>query len=392
MAILARTENIVLEIDGESPFKQIVAQQGDDNTLVVKILLLYKKQRYMIPEGVTPRIKYIKPDGYQVLNDCDVDEDGNVVVTYTEQMLSSFGTGKGQLLFISEGKELKTPLFYTKIYPAAYGKEIPESTTEYKTFNRFLDECSEQATASANSANSAKQYASLANEQATASANSANSAKEYYDKIQGEYVTGVKGEQEEKFRSGEVSITAENIGAVKENGDTKNNVVTFESEDGEAKIWSDVETLSSAEKHSSLFKKISTMFKNIRFMYKLLGTTDISSIKDGTVTGAVSDLNSNLTTNITECISVIQEGANRFLLCIDAEFITITTPEDWNLILTLPENIRPNREYKGVMVLGNSAEYTGLIRISIYGEVKVFIKATNYSKIPCWCQVRFYTD
>ena len=79
-------------------------------------------------------------------------------------------------------------------------------------------------------------------------------------------------------------------------GDTKNNVVSFSSADSTSPTaWTDVAALASEEKHSSLFNKISTMFKNVRYLYKMLGTTDISGIGNGTVTGGLSTLNSNLT-------------------------------------------------------------------------------------------------
>ena len=42
------------------------------------------------------------------------------------------------------------------------------------------------------------------------------------------------------------------------------------------------------------------MFKNVRYLYNVLGTTDISAIGDGTVKGAIATLNSNLTWNIIE--------------------------------------------------------------------------------------------
>lgn len=58
--------------------------------------------------------------------------------------------------------------------------------------------------------------------------------------------------------------------------------------------WTAVSKIATGEKHSSLFNKVSTMFKNIRTIAKLIGTTDISAIGDGTVTGAVSELNSDL--------------------------------------------------------------------------------------------------
>lgn len=90
-------------------------------------------------------------------------------------------------------------------------------------------------------------------------------------------------------------------------GDTKDNVVIFTSADDDsvfnsgnlagqsAYAWNAVATMASAEKHSSLFNKISTMFKNIRTIAKLLGTTDISSIGGGTISGAINALNVSLT-------------------------------------------------------------------------------------------------
>ena len=84
------------------------------------------------------------------------------------------------------------------------------------------------------------------------------------------------------------------------NSDTKDNVATFTSNDGSGDEWSEVETLVSGEKHSSIFSKISTMFKNIRYLFNKLGTTDISSIGDGTTTGAIKALDSILTDNKTE--------------------------------------------------------------------------------------------
>lgn len=89
------------------------------------------------------------------------------------------------------------------------------------------------------------------------------------------------------------TITAEGIGALAADGDSRNNTATFTSDDNAApQAWTDVDLLTSGEKHSSIFGKISTMLKNIRWLYKKLGTVDISAIGDGTITGAVSQLNS----------------------------------------------------------------------------------------------------
>ena len=149
--------------------------------------------------------------------------------------------------------------------------------------------------------------------------------------------TSVKGDAETEYRTGEVNITKDNIGLGKvdntsdneksvlsasklsnarkignasfdgskdialdeigvlaTDGDSKDNIVSFKCVDSTSvTAWTDVSILSTGEKHSSIFNKISTMFKNIRYLYKMLGTTNISAIGDGTVTGGLAAINSN---------------------------------------------------------------------------------------------------
>ncbi len=74
--------------------------------------------------------------------------------------------------------------------------------------------------------------------------------------------------------------------------DTQDNTVTFTTNDTpEPSDWSSMELLTTGEPHSSIFGKISTAFRNLRYLYKMLGTTDISSVGNGTVTGAISAIN-----------------------------------------------------------------------------------------------------
>lgn len=114
-------------------------------------------------------------------------------------------------------------------------------------------------------------------------------------------VTGIKGVNEDSFRRGNVELTAENVGAVATGGDTAENTATFTSSDvadGSSSAWTNVSKLSSGEKHSSIFAKVSQMFKNVRYLYKMLGTTDISKIGNGTCTGAISSLSSSLANHL----------------------------------------------------------------------------------------------
>lgn len=78
-------------------------------------------------------------------------------------------------------------------------------------------------------------------------------------------------------------------------GDTKDNTITFASSDTTTPSgWSDVAVLTSGETHKSFVQKVSTMFKNMRYLWKLCGSTDISKIGNGTITGALNELNMGL--------------------------------------------------------------------------------------------------
>ena len=130
-----------------------------------------------------------------------------------------------------------------------------------------------------------------------AGANIYKTSDEKWDVLAGTPVTGVKGVKEKSYSRGNVVLTAENVGAVATGGDTAENTATFTSSDvadGSVSAWTSVPKLSSGEKHSSIFAKVSQMFKNVRYLYKMLGTTDISKIGNGTCTGAISSLNSSL--------------------------------------------------------------------------------------------------
>lgn len=76
--------------------------------------------------------------------------------------------------------------------------------------------------------------------------------------------------------------------------DMVENFTSSDVVDGSATTWTSVSKLDSGETNASIFAKVSQMFKNIRYLYKLLGTTDISSIGNGTVTNALSVLNANV--------------------------------------------------------------------------------------------------
>lgn len=76
--------------------------------------------------------------------------------------------------------------------------------------------------------------------------------------------------------------------------DSYQNTVKFTSNDSTIGDSTAPSLLKSGETHASIFSKVSTIFKNVRWLLSKMGTTDISSLGDGTVTGALSTLNSNM--------------------------------------------------------------------------------------------------
>ena len=192
MADITITQKITIELDGKSPFEYVVMKQGDKGSRILAVSLLQNKQPYEIPTGCTARIKYYKPDGNPVLNDCTLS--GNeILVTYTEQMLAAAGVGKGEIVLLKGGKELKSATYYTKIAETVYKTDGFVSDKEFLSMGTIfndMDQAAQAATANAkiaetaaananqaaNSANGAASAANSAAEKATSAAGTANSA------------------------------------------------------------------------------------------------------------------------------------------------------------------------------------------------------------------------
>ena len=171
MAELQITQEITVDLDDRSPFEYVVVKQGDKNSRRVAVTLLQNKQVFAIPTGTTARIKYYKPDGNEVLNDCAIS--GNkILVTYTEQMLAASGTGKGEIMLTNDSKELKSATFYTKIVSSVYKEDGFISDKEFLSLASVLNAADQASQAATTNANIAKQAATNA-DTATAAAQTA---------------------------------------------------------------------------------------------------------------------------------------------------------------------------------------------------------------------------
>ena len=200
MADITITQKITIELDGKSPFEYVVMKQGDKGSRVLAVSLLQNKQPYEIPTGCTARIKYYKPDGNPVLNDCTLS--GNeILVTYTEQMLAAAGVGKGEIVLLKNGKELKSATYYTKIVETVYKTEGLTSDKEFlsvATVLNDMDQAAQKATAEAKIAEAAAATATEKAKAADTAAGKATTAAGAADKAKANADAATKAANEAK--------------------------------------------------------------------------------------------------------------------------------------------------------------------------------------------------
>ena len=75
--------------------------------------------------------------------------------------------------------------------------------------------------------------------------------------------------------------------------------------------WISVTTLVSGETNGSIFTKISQMFRNIRYLYKVIGSANISAVGTN-ITNAINNLNSNKSST-SHTHSTFTSAANGFV-------------------------------------------------------------------------------
>ncbi len=200
MADITITQKITIELDGKSPFEYVVMKQGDKGSRILAVSLLQNKQPYEIPTGCTARIKYYKPDGNPVLNDCTLS--GNeILVTYTEQMLAAAGVGKGEIVLLKGGKELKSATYYTKIVETVYKTEGLTSDKEFlsvATVLNDMDQAAQKATAEAKIAEAAAATAAEKAQTADTAAGKATTAAGAADKAKANADAATKAANEAK--------------------------------------------------------------------------------------------------------------------------------------------------------------------------------------------------
>ena len=197
-----------------------------------------------------------------------------------------------------------------------------------------------------------------------------------WDILAGTPVTGIKGNKETKYRRGNVNLTPAQIGAVAIGGNVATNYVAFTSQDSEDEVDASLpEVMNTKETTASLFSKVSQVIKNVRWIVKTIGKTDISSVGDGTLKGAVKSLNIKMELVRSHVGMIVQSTT----LDTEAKVIAIYGGTSWSKV-------------EGRFLLGTSSSYAVN---SIGGETAHTLttaempshnhaSSTRRGAIPCW--------
>ena len=176
---------------------------------------------------------------------------------------------------------------------------------------------------------------------------------------------GARKDTDFKYNPSTNTLTAGKI-----NADTADSTITFTSGDSENPTgWADIALMATGEKLSSFARKCSLGLKNLRYLKKLIGSTDLSDLGDGTITGAINALNTNFTDKLG--------GHGIGYTTVKIEPTGVTTMS--NLFVSLnpcvcmlsTENItdKPTGKYGTIMIFKYSNTRAGAICICTDGTV-----------------------
>ena len=335
MAVLERlTTRINIEMTGDTKKYLVSAKQGDRATRYIVAKLLNDGTAYTIPTGARVVFNARKPDGKHVYNTCTY-SGSEVTVELTNQTLAAVGTAYCDIeVRTRDNTQLITTASFTiEIEKSMRNDAAIESSNEFTELEDRLaghikdiidtdnavkkaeeervaaEKARETAEDNRASAELSRETAETERETAEDSRTTAEEARETAEDKRALAELSRETAEDKRVSAELIRVTAEieREEAIKNKldttGDTKDNIVTYTSEDAENPTsWTSMVLFKSKEKFSSLFNKISVMAKNVRYLYKLLGTTDISGYGDGTVTDIISKLE-------TEKLGTIKAGS-----------------------------------------------------------------------------------
>ena len=124
------TKKIILNTNNTRPNDRIIIKKGCVGTVTLIVTINDKGGVLELPVGTTAKVRMLKPDKNQVLNDCTV-SGNSVYVIITEQMQASVGEGQCEVILINGTKTLTTATFPITIEGNVHNDSQLESLPEY---------------------------------------------------------------------------------------------------------------------------------------------------------------------------------------------------------------------------------------------------------------------
>ena len=92
-----RIPQIVIDMSGDNNFQYVRVIQGDSESEIAEVLFVSEGEQWSIPNNVRATLRGTKPDGNPILNDCEVTENGTVIIKSTEQLTAVLGRRKYEI-------------------------------------------------------------------------------------------------------------------------------------------------------------------------------------------------------------------------------------------------------------------------------------------------------
>ena len=214
----------------------INAKQYDKNSRFLSVTCYNHGEICSInPDEHSAYIRYRKADNNSVFNFCEINNNGKILVELTEQMLASDGicyadlvvvnkgnaiidSDTGKIINIENASVLSTMTFCINVSESAIENSDIESSYEINLINETLEKYE------ADYSNVVQTARSWAVGGTGIRDGEAENNSKYWAEVAAQNATGqvivvtsIKGDNETSYRSGQVNITADNVGAVSTN-------------------------------------------------------------------------------------------------------------------------------------------------------------------------------
>lgn len=150
------TQHYIIDFSSNNNFVQVPAMQGDGNTVrYIEIEMIENGQPYTVDASDTYiTIAGTKPDGTEVWNNCELTEEGYLLVEITYQMTAIPGRSDYNIVLFSDSKnnQIKSFPFILLVTKAAFSPSYIMSSNEFEALAQFTTAAQEAADAAAKSA------------------------------------------------------------------------------------------------------------------------------------------------------------------------------------------------------------------------------------------------